>query len=170
MRVDICWKFLQLCNTYLCKNFFAEWMNYYLFGARFKLYIVLIFRGSVWTLVCTFIYIDVFYIDACVVKWILLLNDVWNVFLSTCIFTYDAVDELFVYSLCLYDLNLYSVSWTLYCYSFFKILSLCMYYMMFSYLCFFVPVFIFLTSILLSIKQQKQSLIYEVPKHCYHVV
>ena len=77
----------------------------------FKLYIVLIFCGYVWTLVCIFIYIDVFYIDACVGKWILLLNDVWNVFLSTYIFTYYAVNKLFVYSLCLYDLNLSPRSW-----------------------------------------------------------
>ena len=41
-----------------------------------KLYIVMIFCGFVSTLVCIFVYIDVFYIDASVGKWILLLNDV----------------------------------------------------------------------------------------------
>ena len=56
------------------------------------------------------------------------------------------------------------------CYSLFKILSLYICYLMFSDLCFYVHVFIFLTFILLSIKKQKQFLISEVPEPWYLVV
>ena len=138
---------------YMCKNFFTERMAYYLFVARFKQYIVLIFCGSSWTLVCMCWQVDI-----------------WNVFLSTCIFTYDAVDELFVYSLCLYDLNLSPVSWTLYCYSFFKILSLCIYYLMFLHLCFPVLVFYILDFYIVIHKTRKKSFISEVLEPYFFIV
>ena len=77
----------------------------------FKLYIVLIFCGSVWTLVCIFVYIDVFYIDSCVGKWILMLT--WCL---KCYFKYVYLyiccnDKPFVYSFCIYDLK--PISWIL---------------------------------------------------------
>ena len=77
----------------------------------FKLYIVWIFRGSVLTLVYIYVYIDVFYIDACVGKWIFMLNWCLKCIFKHLYFYIWCSDELFVYSLYLYALK--PISWIL---------------------------------------------------------
>ena len=115
-------------RTYLLN----EWLIIYL-ELGFKLYIVLIFCGSIWTLVSIFVYMDVFYIDACVGKWIFMLK--WCL---KCIF-----EHLYFYiwcsewNVCLFFVFIFFETYLLfpeklYCYSFCKMLSLCMYYLMFS--------------------------------------
>ena len=87
-----------------------EWLIIYL-DLGFNVYIVLIFHGSVWTRVYIFVYIDVFYIDACVGKWIFMLTWCLKCYFEHLYFYIWCSDELFVYSLYLYALK--PISWIL---------------------------------------------------------
>ena len=107
-----------------------EWLIIYL-ELCFKLDIVLIFCDFVWTLVYIFVYIDFFYLDACLGKWMFIPKWCLKCYFEHLYFYIWCSDELFVYSLYLYALK--PMSWILKstCHSFCKILSLCMYYLKF---------------------------------------
>ena len=91
MRVEYASSLYSSAMLYICNNFFALWMTYYLFRDRFWTYIVWIFSGFFWTLVYIFDYMDVLYIDAMLESGYWCLHDVWNVISSTCTFTYVAM-------------------------------------------------------------------------------
>ena len=111
MRVDMLGACTVLqCFIYVRTSLLYEWLIIYL-ELGFKLYIVLIFCGFVWTLDCIFVFIDVFYIDACVGKWIFMLTWCLKCYFEHLYFYIWCSDELFVYSLYLYALK--PISWIL---------------------------------------------------------
>ena len=83
------------------------WMTFDYWEVGLKLYVVIMFNGFVWIIVCTLYYIDVLCMNVCVGKWMLLQIDIWNVFLNV-LYSYDSTRlELFFVSSCTsYDLNL----------------------------------------------------------------